>query len=514
MADFATGSEMESYLRVMQMGGRVPLYPWSIRGFSRREIERLVTADSTGPWKLQQRFNRARLAAGPLALGATFNSAFPYGANDGPLWAGRGLTVSATAGLSGHAGPFSFALAPIAFSARNTAFDLLPNGRAGAQAFNHGSFPNAIDFPQRFGASSYSRIDPGASGIRFDSNPLTLGISTTNQWIGPATEYPFLLGTNAPGFPHVFVGTGTPFNIWIGRAHARVTWGTEDQSDYSPVAGSARFISRAESGTRRLATHATLLLLPRGVTGLEVGFARFIHVPYTVGEPSGDFWRKPFKVFFLKNEYAQGDSAGDDNQLASMFIRWVFPRAGFELYGERGYEDQFYDLREFFQNPDHLREYMLGFQKIVRDEGGCLDVLKGELINFQRSTQALIRHEGGVYLHSTLRQGHTNRGQLLGASSGAGASAASVLSWTRYSPLGRTTATLRRIVRNQRGDYPETETVDPKGSDVIVAAGIERMRFGQRIDIGAKFEVMQNLNRNFSHDVANLNIELTARLRP
>src|SRR5436853_7906255 len=76
--DFSTGSEMEDYLRVMQIAGKVPLYPWSIRGFSRREITRLAVADSTGPWKLRERFNTAPLTAGPIRLGAIFNSAFPY----------------------------------------------------------------------------------------------------------------------------------------------------------------------------------------------------------------------------------------------------------------------------------------------------------------------------------------------------------------------------------------------------------------------------------------------------
>ena len=38
MLDFTTDSDYEDYLRVLQIAGKVPLYPWSIRGFSRREI--------------------------------------------------------------------------------------------------------------------------------------------------------------------------------------------------------------------------------------------------------------------------------------------------------------------------------------------------------------------------------------------------------------------------------------------------------------------------------------------
>jgi len=512
MLDFATGSEYEDYLRALQIAGKVPLYPWSIRGFSRREIERLALADSTGPWALKNRFSRSNLAAGPLTLGATFNSAYPYGANDGPLWAGRGLTVAASGGVSGHIGPLSFSLAPMAFRAANRPFDLLANGQTGNLAYGHGTYATSVDLPQRFGNKPYSRLDPGTSYLRLDTRLITVGVSTANEWIGPATEYPFLLSNNAPGFPHLFVGTGDPLNVWIGRVQGRAIWGRLDQSDYSPVTGSTHYLSGAETGTIRLATSLEGVFQPRGMPGLEVGLARFFHVPNAVGEPSGDFWKKPFFVFFQKNEIARGDTLGAENQLASVFFRWVFPHSGFEVYGERGYEDQFYDLREFIQNLDHDREYMLGFQKVLSTRSSGFDVLKAELINYQLSTLARIRGEGAVYIHGTLRQGHTNRGQLLGASPGVFAAAASTIAWSRYSQHSRTTVTLRRIVRDQAGNYYLTGVVDPRASDVIVAAGFERMRYGRNLDIGGRVDAMDDLNRNFSRDVANLNLQLAVRL--
>src|SRR4051812_26693542 len=103
--DFATGSEFEDYLRVLQVAGLEELQPWSIRGFSPRVITRMAVADSAGPWALRTNFHNERVVAGSLNLGATLNTSFPYGANDGPVWAGRGITLIGSAGVGGRLGP-------------------------------------------------------------------------------------------------------------------------------------------------------------------------------------------------------------------------------------------------------------------------------------------------------------------------------------------------------------------------------------------------------------------------
>jgi hypothetical protein len=260
-----------------------------------------------------------------------------------------------------------------------------------------------------------------------------------------------------------------------------------------------------------LATFAEAVFSPKGLSGLELGVARFFHVAYREGEPRADFWKKPFYVFFSKNEYARGDTLGVDNQLASIFFRWAFPRSGLEIYGERGYEDQFYDFREFLENIDHDREYMLGLQKVLSSRPASIDVLKAEIANYQLSTLGLIRIEGFVYVHGTLRQGHTNNGQLLGTSAGVGSAAAATISWTRYSRRNRTSVTLRRILRDDAGTYYKTGIPTATGSDVLVAAGLERTRFGQHVDLGGVVEAMQNFNRNFSRDVPNLNLQFSLR---
>src|SRR5207248_418732 len=126
------------------------------------------TADSIGPWMLAEHFTSTGIALAPVSLGAIVNTSYPYGANDGPVWAGRGLTVVASAGVGGDVGPISFAVAPVAFTASNASFDLLANTQVPNLGYKNGLYPTSIDLPQRFGNSTYSRFDPGESNLRFD----------------------------------------------------------------------------------------------------------------------------------------------------------------------------------------------------------------------------------------------------------------------------------------------------------------------------------------------------------
>ena len=77
---------------------------------------------------------------------------------------------------------------------------------------------------------------------------------------------------------------------------------------------------------------------------------------------------------------------------------------------------------------------------------------------------------------------------------------------------GRSSFLLRRIARDQANVFDGDGTVTPALSDVIVSAGAERMRFGRRMDFGAKAELMEELNRRLSKNTPNLNLQVTARL--
>src|SRR6185369_15410110 len=141
------------------------------------------------------------------------------------------------------------------------------------------------------------------------------------------------------------------------------------------------------------------------------------------------------------------------NEIVSVFARWVLPHSGFELHAEYGREDHSYDLRDLTQEPDHSRAYSLGARKVFSMKPGSITAGRFELMNFQLPQLARYRGEGEFYIHGLIRQGHTYKGQLLGADVGVGTGAGSVTAVDHFTPKGRWTASWTRVVRQENGDY-------------------------------------------------------------
>lgn len=505
------GSEIENYLRLLQIDGKGDLYPWSVRSFSAAEVERLLPRDAAHPWA--GRYDLQPDTSGGFRLEMIrprgqliYNSAFPQGANDGPIWAGRGLTTAVQAGFSARYGALSLTVAPVVFRAENAAFELAPTGYDGLRSYGDSRMPDHIDLPQRFGDAGFTRVDPGQSTLRLDLPVVAAGISTANQHWGPASEHPILLGNNAPGYLHGFLGTSAPLDVWIGRVHGRMVWGRLEQSDYSPV-------ESAES--RRFMSGVVGVFTPRGVPGLEIGAARFFHEEWPEEGISFDDFLKPIEGIWKgnlgdSNVLPEDSKSNRDNQLASAFFRWVFPRSGAEVYGEFGREDHSWDLRDFLLEPDHSGGYMLGLRKRWGRSEREFVALRGELLNLQVSHIARVRNQWPFYVHGWTRQGHTHRGQILGSAAGYGG-AASILAADYYHTRGRWTAAWTRSVRQDRGSPWGTDVPDLQGLDVIHSLGVEGLFFLGRFDVTAGLTGGYNLNRNFGPDAFNLNAVLGVR---
>ncbi|HEV2146513.1 MAG TPA: capsule assembly Wzi family protein [Longimicrobiaceae bacterium] len=507
------GGELERYLRVLQVAGKADPVPWSIRGFSLDEVARRAPRDSVHPWADRYRFGtgggwRPQIQLHAPRTAAVLNSAFPYGANDGAVWAGRGLTTAVQAGVTARLGPLSLTLAPVAFVAQNAPFDLAPHVLSDSAAFADWRRPTQIDLPQRFGEGAYARVDPGQSTLRADVGIATLGVSTANQVWGPGGEYSLILGNNAPGFVHMFAGTSRPVNVGIGRVHGRVVWARLEQSP---------FATTSPDSATRFGTGLVASFTPRGVPGLELGATRFFHMPWPARGVGALELAKPLETFLKVNlatvigsDTVEIPESVVANQIASVFARWTLPRSGFEVYTEFATEDHRHNLRDLILEPDHNAALTLGFQKVFSRGADRLLALRGEVVNGEPSHLKRGRRQEPFYVHAATRQGHTNRGQILG-SPAAYAGSASTLAADYYHPGGRWTLAWRRILRQAEGDYPDTGMVEKP--DVMQALGADAVLFRGRWDLAAGVEGVYNFNRNHDSDVANLNATLGVRVR-
>jgi len=505
------GSELERFLRTLQNVGEVRAYPWSLRGFAPSEAEEMAGGRALGPWASRYAVPER---PGGLELGLTrpsthtvYNSTFPFGGNDGPVWAGRGLTSELRFGGYLRWGPLSAVVHPVLFRAENGAFEMAGTGMEGDGRYRTALTPRTMDLPQRFGPDAYARVDPGYSTVRLEGGGLALGFSTAAQQWGPSHLHPLVMGPAAGGFPHVFVGTDRPRDIWIGHVHARYIAGQTVQSAYF-----------GRTGVDRKAMFNGLVVVfePRLLPGLELGGGRTFKMHWESTESRMHQLVRPFETF-IKSKIDSPD-ARRDQQFASAFARWNFPGAGLEVFGEYVRVDHSYDLRVFIAEPDDQAGYALGMRRVWTSEDGALTVLRAEAVTSGSThreragartgaayTARPIYHEGSA----PQLGGHTHRGQLLATVAGEFGHG-QTLGLDRYDEGGWWSLELdRRLVRDSSlGVIPEGAAP----SDVQLAVGGQAGRFHGRWELRAGVTGVVELNRHLVDDAFNLRLDLGARL--
>jgi hypothetical protein len=495
--------DWERYWRVLQLDGTVPAGQWSIRALGPHEIDRL-RATRTHPWSGRERSKEWELGFGrigtvPLDFRIIANSAFPYGFNEGPVWAGRGVTTVIQGGAWLRAGPLTASFAPVAFGSQNADFAMHPNGYSGNFAFGF-PYTDRIDNPQRFGDGTYSRVDFGNSFARLDAGIVALGFSTAGQQWGPARDQAPVIGTNAGGFPHVFLGSSRPVRLGPVRVHGKLVWGRLSQTPYSVMELVA---------PHRLAAGVVGHVSPVGVPGLELGVSRFAQMKWTGDVMTLENLFRPFGRTFGDGITDPNGVQNPENQIASVFGRWLFQESGVEVYGEFVLEDGALAMRNLTLEPDHDAGYVLGLQRgwSAGADGSRRRVVRGEILNTRMTSVRLIPHEVPFYEHNNLRQGHTHRGLVLGAAGGYGGGATS-LAFDDYSPRGRTTFAYNRLMRAQ---FVVQGVPQVSRADVFHALGVEGIVFRGRSAITYELTGVFEANRHFDRDAFNVRAGLGTR---
>jgi hypothetical protein len=385
---------------------------------------REITGDST----LAPVTQRKTLKLSRSLLGTSFtpimpsvrvvsNSAIPYSLNDGALWAGRGVSASLSGGFETErvvrSANVFLTIAPTLYYSQNKPFQVIANrtpGRSGWASPFYGP-PASLDLPMRFGDRALAGFDFGNSAIRIEASRITAGATTAAAWWGPGIRNALILSNNAAGIPRLFVRTTQP---------VRSAWGAFDAEMISGALTKSRFFSESEVDFRSVSGVRVAWTPPFDST-LTLGFSRVVYSPIEIGESQtlATLARSFDAIVNWNNRIA---SVQESDQIGALFARWVFPQAGFEVYGEWARMDLPRAATELLTAAHYSGAWTFGFQWAQKKRAASYLRLQSELSYLEQSTVFPDRLTVDFYSGRASPQGFTQRGQVIGAAIGPGSS--------------------------------------------------------------------------------------------
>lgn len=365
----------------------------------------------------------------PVSLLQQYNSRMPYGWNDGSMIPAAGYQTQFSMGVYAKYSSLSIQIKPEVVSAQNKKFEGLPTDYHDIVWVKYyDNYFNVIDAPERFGEENYSRLFWGQSSIRLNFDPVSIGISTENLFWGPGIRSSLLMSNNAPGFKHITLNTTRPVKTSIGSFEGQMIVGMLNNSSFNPPEVNriyqGRTLYNPKQQDQRYISGFVLTYNPKWVTGLFIGASRTSQVyAQDAGKKIGDF-------IPILQPFEEKPGADVRDYMSSMFFRWVWKEAHTEIYGEYGHNSP-RSIKEFLYQPDNGAAYLLGLRKLVPLNRRPGEFLQAgiELTEIQQTELPAL---GGWYTSNTIRQGHTNQGQVLGAGIGPGSNLQSLnIGWVK-----------------------------------------------------------------------------------
>ena len=435
------------------------------------------------------------------------NSGLPFSQNNSSLWAGRGISRRALLGFRLEAPHVSLVFAPQIVASDNSYWLLRHDyfqptiplryiGRGYTFPYYFYTFP--IDQPLSFGSRPIRSFDMGESTLLLHASGVQLGVSNENQWWGPGIRNAMLLSNNAPGFPHIFLRTGRPISTPAGGLEFRWLAGALTESRYFDTVSTNDIRSLASIGAT---------LQSRWDPNLTIGFARSVYAAARKWEQIPGRLGDVFKTASKPNPDVLADILtketiveGGRDQLFSLFARWVFPRNGAEVYGEWGRTRPATGLADFLKTPNHTQGYTIGMQWRGDAWGGGNVRGQAEITQLEQSATFRDRPVGSWYTSNRVLQGYTNRGHIIGASIGPGASSQFVAldymksSWQLGAFAGRI-----RWNEDVHSTFGFPDFVSYCNHDVSVYPGVRGALFGGFGSITAELTLQNRLNVLFQN---------------
>lgn len=410
---------LEDYYMRKQLNGELdstisftvrPSFPFLIQTKSRKPIDTLL---NPGKQIYSSAAGKSKIIILPFSWQQRYNGHPSYSRNDGAMIPAKGYQSLISAGFFVNAGPLSIQIIPEYVFAKNESFRELK------------LYYGSTDLPVRFGQDSYSKLSWGQSSIRLNFDPVSIGLSNENLWWGPGKQNSILMSNTAPGFKHLTLNTNRPLKTPIGSIETQIISGRLEESGYGgeKLPDDWRYLSAMVFSYQ-----------PRWIPGLFLGLTRSFQT-YQQGLKSFKDYFPLVRPFQKANDKVQDETGRDgQDQLASVFARWLLTKSRAEVYFEYGQNDHSYNIRDFILGPEHSRAYTLGMMKIMpyKDRKDEYIQLGVELTHLEQSLDRVIRDAGEWYTHSPIVHGYTNKGEVLGAGIGPGGNFQSInISWVK-----------------------------------------------------------------------------------
>lgn len=438
------GKYDEEYIRVLNLKNYSEVSPIGIFP----SITNLHTQGDSISWNIWNDYykiddySEKSLQFSKVSMLSAVNYTMPWSYNDGPIWRGKGNNLAITAGINYVSENFIIRFNPILNYSENRPFRI-PETEWEKSEF---SYPLAyrLDYVQRFGNGSFTKLYPGQSEVRFVLNNWTIGAGSQNISWGPSYRNPILLSKQAAGIPHIDIGTFVPRVTKIGTFEGKSYWGILSES---------QFFDENPDNNRNLFGGLVLGYRPSFLKSLSVGISRSFYRQLE-GIKISDLFAQ-FVTFNrdFDEEIRPGIFTNDlYDQMLSLYATWTFEEEGFEVYLEFAKNDFPGNFLEFVRYPDRARAYTLGFNKLV--DVGAESILKfgyeGTVLGSNQVKSVTGSGNPIYYIHTVNELGYTHDGQLLGAGIGP-ASNSNWLGFTLYTPSSQFGLEAERIRFND--DY-------------------------------------------------------------
>lgn len=389
----------------------------------------------------------------PLENRLSYDHNHPDSRNDGSMIRSRGLQNYFSAGIYAEIGPLTIQLKPEFVWAQNKDYDgfpLWPRHYESTWQTRYMWF-NTIDQPERYGSSNYAQVTPGQSSIRLNQWGLSLGLSTENIWWGPAIRNSIMMSNNAQGFPHITLNTQRPIKTPIGSFEGQIVTGKLEASGYKPPASSVPFRGRIQYIPKpndwRYFQALSFSYSPKWIKGLSLGVTRWIQQYSEVAKATNDYF-PAFSNLFRENDNNVTRTEIDRDQAASIFGRWIWFDSNAEFYFEFAKNDAAINIRDLMVDTDHSRALTVGINKLFPTvQKNVYWQFNFEWTQMSQTESRLLRNSFSWYIHSRVRDGYTNNGEILGSGLGPGGNA-QYMEVSRVKGLHRIGGAIERFVHN------------------------------------------------------------------